>query len=200
MPTLPEEILAFWFQDALDSATAAQARCAVWFRANPRLDAEIRGRFADLPERAIAGEFDHWLETPRSALARILVLDQFPRNLHRGSPRAFAFDSRALDACRRALSLRLDEALHPVESIFVYLPLEHSENRQDQSRCVSLFEALEERAEASYRSLLQHSTDYARRHRDVILRFGRFPHRNAILGRAATQEEVAFLEADGDTF
>lgn len=185
-------ILEFWFADGLDTQRAA------WFRRDEAFDEAIRKSFGTLPDQALDGAFDHWLGTPEGSLALLLVLDQFPRNLFRGQERAFAYDPKAREAAREAvLTHRHDEALPPAARVFLYLPFEHSEALADQDLSVSLFERLrdypEHRVEGG-------SIDYALRHRDVIRRFGRFPHRNAILGRASTAEEEAYLREPGAGF
>lgn len=190
-------VLSFWFGRPGAPPLANAAR---WFSADPAFDAEVRSRFEGLVERAAAGELEAWRETPPGALALVLTLDQFPRNIHRGTPRAFACDAAALDVCLDALARRFDRALTPVERWFLYLPLEHSENLAHQERSVALFEELHASAEPGLAAALAEAADYARRHRDVIARFGRFPHRNAILGRATTPEEAAFLEQPGSSF
>jgi uncharacterized protein (DUF924 family) len=198
--TLAEEILAFWFGRATADAAAAQARSKLWFRATPAFDRELVQRFGALPDRIRAGEFDAWRLAPRTALARILALDQFPRNLHRGSARAFAYDAAALAAATDALERNHDEALHPLEAVFVYLPFEHAEDAAMQARAVERFERLRARAPRALAALFDGYLDYAQRHARVIARFGRFPHRNDILGRPATAAELAYLAGGGQRF
>ncbi len=200
MPADPEEILRFWFGDGPLSAEVAAERSPIWFMSSPVFDAEVGGRFGDLPERALAGELDAWTGEPRPALARVLVLDQFPRNLFRGSARSFAFDAAALAAALAAIDDGLHRSLHPIEASFLYLPLEHAEDLTMQDRCVALFEDLCSRCDETLRPQLEEYRDYAERHRAVIRRFGRFPHRNAVLGRESTAEETAHLGGGGDTF
>ena len=171
----PEAVLDFWF--AGDPSTHRD----VWFEQDPTFDAACT-RFADALRSAKSGAFDHWTATPRGALALIILLDQFPRNLHRGSPDAFAADIKARDIARAAIAKGFDRSLGPIERAFMYLPFEHSEDLADQHESVRLCETLG-----------GDPLDYARRHRDVILRFGRFPHRNAVLGRTSTIEEQAYL-------
>jgi steroid delta-isomerase-like uncharacterized protein len=196
----PEELLAFWFGSDLDSPAAVAERGRFWFEGGPAVDRELRRRFADLPDRAASGALDAWAAAPRSALARVLALDQLPRNLHRGSARAFAYDGLALEAAEAALAVGFDRKLHPLEAGFLYLPFEHAERESAQQRSVALFEALEAGAAPALRSVLAEWADYARRHQAVIGRFGRFPHRNAALGRIPTAAERAWLAAGGDTF
>ncbi len=154
-----------------------------WFGSDPTVDAELRRRFADLPDRALRGDLDAWRSTARGWLALVLALDQLPRNLYRGSARAFAYDDRARAEADAALRAGVDAGLGIHERLFLYLPFEHSEDLADQDRCCRLVAALDD---ATY-------TDFAKRHRDVIRRFGRFPHRNAVLGRTSTPAETAYL-------
>jgi uncharacterized protein (DUF924 family) len=194
---LAEEVLRFWFDAATASVEAAQARAKVWFRADPAFDAELTRRFGSLPQRARAGELDAWAHAPESALARILVLDQFPRNLFRGKPEAFAFDPCAAAAACEAIERGFDARLHPLMAGFVYLPFEHAESAELQDRAVGCFEALQARAPQGLEAMFASFTDYAHRHRVLIERFGRFPHRNAILGRPSTADEIAYLAGGG---
>jgi uncharacterized protein (DUF924 family) len=133
-------------------------------------------------------------------LALVLVLDQFPRNLYRGNAQSFAYDSLAKEVAVAALGSRYDSELAPLEATFLYLPLEHCEEMEAQERCVSLFGKLVDRAPVDQRSQLESALSYAIRHREVIRRFGRFPHRNGILGRPSTAEELSYLASGGDTF
>ena len=199
-PTLISAILTFWFADALASADAARTRSKVWFSIDPQFDAEIARRYSDLPTKAAAGRLDTWMNSAESALARVLVLDQFPRNLFRGDPRAFAFDALALAGSISALEKGFPSRLHPLQTVFFLLPLEHAEDLTMQQRCVTLFEELRGRAPAGWESQFDGYLDYARRHRDVIERFGRFPHRNAVLHRTSTRQEREYLETGGARF
>jgi uncharacterized protein (DUF924 family) len=196
----PKAILDFWFGDSLRSPGAVAARVALWFAADAKFDREIEDRFGSLPERALHGEFDAWSHHSESALALILVLDQFPRNLFRGSARAFAFDPKALGIAIRSVDGGFDDELAPLQASFLYLPFEHSEDPTDQERSVELFQQLVRRAPPELARTFQQFSDYARRHRDVVQRFGRFPHRNTVLGRQSTPEELAYLESGGETF
>jgi uncharacterized protein (DUF924 family) len=201
MPLAPlaREILDFWFVPkpgevvTADPAGAAQTR-DVWFRKDDAFDAEIRERFAVPLAAALAGAYGEWCDEPRGSLARVIVLDQFARNAHRGTPQAFAGDMRALATARDAIARDFDRALAPHERRFLYMPFEHSEEIADQERAVALFEEL-----AAQTGLVE-PLSWAIRHRDVIRRFGRFPHRNDILGRASTPEESAFLQQPGSRF
>jgi len=187
-----ERILAFWFADGRDTPRKA------WFVKDDAFDAAIRDQFATLITPGRDGALDHWAETPAGALALLLVLDQFPRNLHRGTAEAFASDDHARAIARDVvLARRLDLALTPTERVFLYLPFEHSESRADQDLSVALCEGL--RDSAPHRAP-GGAIDYAWRHRAVITRFGRFPHRNAALGRDSTVEEAAYLATPGAGF
>ncbi len=183
----PESIVDFWFGTP-DNAEYGHARAA-WFTRDDAFDTTIRERFGGAIERALRGELEAWADTPPTALAQILLLDQFTRNAFRGSARAFAGDARALAAASRMVGRRDDEALPPFMRGFVYLPFEHAEGIAMQDDAVRLFGRLV--AEAPDQSSL---LDFAHRHRAVIERFGRFPHRNAILGRQSTAEEMDFLK------
>ena len=184
----PDDVLAFWFGTG-DDYGKRQKR---WFEKSAAFDAEITRRFLGLYE-SLAGNRE-WLEAPRDCLARIIVLDQFPRQMFRGTARAFAADSLALENSKLAIERGYDRELRPVEKLFVYLPLEHSEALGDQLRACELTEPLAKFPETDdvYR--------YACAHRDIIARFGRFPHRNAALGRVSTPEEVEFLAQPGSSF
>ena len=188
-----QDVLDFWFLPAGTSGhvTARQA----WFRKDPAFDDEIRTRFEPLIRRAIAGELQDWEDEPRGALARILLLDQFTRNIWRDTPQAFSGDAAALAAAQRALDAGHDQAVSPVERAFFYLPFEHAEDLAWQDRSVALFTALEAE-DAGSASVL----DYAHRHHQVIARFGRFPHRNRILGRPDTPDETVYLAQPGAGF
>ncbi len=171
----PQEILDFWFSKETE---------AHWFVRSDDLDAQIKQRFSAIYEQAAAGELDAWREDSRTALALTIILDQFPRNMFRGLPRAFATDTKARVVAKYALDKAYDQAVSDKERAFFYLPLMHSEVLEDQQRCVQLYEALGN----------EYSLGFAREHRDIVQRFGRFPHRNAVLGRENTPEETEFLK------
>jgi uncharacterized protein (DUF924 family) len=172
-----EDVLAFWFSHPEG-----------WWKKEAAFDAEIRDRFLELHDAVRLGEREDWLEAPRGALAYVVVLDQFSRNMFRGSARMFATDARALAAARRALDGAFDRDLSRGERMFLYMPLQHSEDIADQDRAVRLFASLPEQL------------SYAEQHRDIVRRFGRFPHRNALLGRQSTPEELEFLKQPGSSF
>jgi uncharacterized protein (DUF924 family) len=173
------DVLQFWFADGLTTDRK------VWFEKDAAFDTACAD-FNDARDLAKAGSLDAWAETPKGGLALLILLDQFSRNLHRSTAEAFAADAKARSIARAMLARGFDQALTPVERMFVYLPFEHSEDVADQDLSVRLFAALDAVAGGDMH-------DHAVRHRDVIRRFGRFPHRNAALGRANTAEEDAYL-------
>lgn len=162
----------------------------IWFSGGAALDAEIRHRFGTDIEQALAGSYRHWTRTPLGALALCLLLDQFTRNAYRGTARAFAGDALALRVARCAVARGFDRALPPRLRTFLYLPFEHSEHLGDQHRCIGLFA----------RSGMVVNVRWAVKHRDLVARFGRFPHRNAALGRAHTAAEIAHLAGEHERF
>jgi len=183
------EVLEFWFADGPDAFRPA------WFARDDAFDAEIRRRFGALLDPAREGALDGWAGTAEGALALLLVLDQFPRNLHRGTPLAFASDAKARAIARAAvLERRLDLFLTPTQRVFLYLPFEHSEAMADQDLSVALFEGLRDSP------TLHEAIAFAWKHRVVVARFGRFPHRNATLGRDSTPAELAYLAQPGAGF
>ncbi|MBL8384636.1 MAG: DUF924 domain-containing protein [Burkholderiales bacterium] len=192
MPPQAQDVLDFWFGPA--DAPGYGAPRAEWFRKDPRFDAAIRERFADLHAAAHAGALAGWDAAPESTVAAIIVWDQFSRNLHRGDARAFACDALALATARDMIARGWDAVVMPAMRLFVYLPFEHSEDPADQERAVALMRALA--ADARFADL----PEWAVRHQVVIQRFGRFPHRNAALGRVSTPEEEAYLREPGSGF
>ncbi len=195
MPQTPENVLRFWFGDSHDDAETSRTQSSLWWKKQPETDADIRRRFEHSLQEAAAGKLDSWTQTPEGRLALLLVLDQFPRNMYRDSPQAFAYDAQAQRVCLAGLEAGDDQALRPLQRVFFYLPLEHAEDRALQARSVALFSAL-----AAHSDALKGYVDFAVRHQVIIDRFGRFPHRNAILGRETTPEEAAFLTQPGSSF
>ena len=189
-----QDILDFWFLPA-PHPDYGKAR-DVWFRKSDAFDAEVAGRFGPLLEHAVAGGLRDWDdEGAQGALARIVLLDQLTRNAWRGQPASFSGDALALAAAMRLVDSGADQTLTPLQRWFVYMPFEHAEDARMQERAVELFTGL-----AQYGNQFEGALDYAHRHRGVIARFGRFPHRNAILGRASTPEEIDFLKQPGSGF
>ncbi|QJT34325.1 DUF924 domain-containing protein [Aeromonas media] len=196
-----QPLLDFWFGDDSGDAPRAVRQAPLWWGKSSETDALLTHRFGELAQGAAEGELAHWAEVPVGRLALILLLDQLPRNLHRGTPAAFAQDAKARDLCLKGLSLGADKALSPLARVFFYLPLEHAESREQQARSVALFEALAaEQGDGPARETFEGFADFARRHQVIVQRFGRFPHRNAILGRTSTPEEAEFLRQPGSGF
>jgi len=181
MTTTPDEVLAWWFEEL---------EPAQWFRRDPALDAEIARRFGGCLEAARRGELWRWREGPAGRLAEVIVLDQFSRNIHRDTPAAFAADALALVLAQEAVARGDDAPLPPVRSAFLYMPFMHSESAAIHEQALRLFD----------QPGLERHLGVEHRHRDIILRFGRYPHRNAILGRISTPEELAFLARPGSSF
>jgi uncharacterized protein (DUF924 family) len=188
-----ESLLRFWFGDP-DAGAEERAACQTrWFSSDPGFDAECRDRFAILVGRALRSELDHWQETPAGRLALILLLDQLPRNVFRGTAAAFIGDPKAAAIAATGIDIGADRQLDPIRRAFFYLPLEHAEDAALQTRSVALCEQLAAEALPAQRSLFEEWAQFARQHRDLIARFGRFPHRNVCLGRTSTAEERAYL-------
>lgn len=185
-----QEILSFWFGDGRERGQSRPQ----WFKKDAAFDEEIRTRFLAIYERAVAGEFESWKLQANACLALIVVLDQFPRNMFRGTRRAFEADPMARRAARYALAKEYDRTLRPVERMFIYLPLEHSEHLPDQELCLRLMKEL-----AGFRETRDLHL-WAEKHLVIIRRFGRFPHRNEALERKSTAEEIEFLKQPGSGF
>ncbi len=181
LPNLPEPatVLHFWFEE-IDPAQH--------WRVDPAFDQEIGERFGTLHRAAVQGELSAWRASAQGRLAEVIVLDQFSRNLHRGTPAAFAADPMALALAQEAVAAGHDQVLPPAQRVFLYMPFMHSESRRVHAVALRLFEAL------------GLSVDFERRHKAIVDRFGRYPHRNAILGRPSTEEELAFLQQPGSSF
>ena len=198
--TVIESVLHFWFGSNVDDAAVASEKSKLWWSKDPALDSECNARFGDLVEAAGAGRLTGWTSTGRGRLALVLLTDQFPRNIYRGTARAFALDAAARTVCLDGLAAGVDRELRLIERVFFYLPLEHSESREHQERCVALFGELVTSAPPAQTELFDGFRKYALLHREIIERFGRFPHRNALLGRTSTPEEIAFLSTPGSSF
>ena len=198
--TGPVEVLDFWFADTLTNPDSLAGRRAIWFMGGPDIDQLITEKFGTLPDAALAGELQHWATDARNTLALVLVLDQFPRNIYRNTALAYHYDAAGLELALKIIDQGLNSDLHPIEQSFLFLPLQHSEAIVEQTRAVQLYETLAAQSPNSYLESTKNSLDYAKRHCDIIRRFGRFPHRNAILGRDSTEAEIEFLASGGDTF
>ena len=195
-----EQLLDFWFADAASGPAAVERRNRVWFAGGESFDRACTERFAATLEAAASGELDHWKESPRGRLALIILLDQFSRNIYRGTAAAFRQDSRALATCRQGIAKGHDKQIVPFERSFFYMPLEHAEDREAQALSVRLFETLADESPEEWRARLKNDVGHARRHRDIVEEFGRFPHRNAVLGRDSSPAEQAYLADDAPRF
>jgi uncharacterized protein (DUF924 family) len=196
----PEDILQFWFADSLSDPSKAKLRMPFWFQARRETDEHIAARFAPTVRDAAMGSLAQWERQAPSCLALIIVLDQFPRHIHRGTAAAFEHDPQTLAVTRRGVAAGHLRALHTVEQGFFLLPFEHSEELAAQREGVALFEPIVAQAPVEWRPVADHFLDYTRRHLKIIERFGRFPHRNSILGRRSTPAEEEYLKSNAETF
>lgn len=199
MEAVLKAILDFWFGEIKDGLTV-EDRNKFWFMPNADVDSTIRYKFEDLVRQAGSEKLKNWQSTVRGSLALIILLDQFTRNIYRGFSEAFKYDSLARTICTEGIKNGIDKKLEIIERCFYYLPLEHSENLEDQDRCMKLFEELLVRVDKSKITLIKNSLDYAVLHRSIIEEFGRFPHRNKILNRESTKQELDFLLKQGNKF
>ena len=197
---LVADLVAFWLSDSRDRPDRALARHDWWYEGGPAVDEAIRVRYGDLVARACARQLMGWRDTPDGALALVLLLDQFTRNLYRGTVEAYAGDPFAFEVADHAIGRGLDRALHPVARIWLYHPFHHAEDVAEQDRGLGLLRTLREHADPMWHAYVERSIEGWTRHRDTVARFGRFPHRNAVLGRDSTPEERAHLAADGRRF
>jgi len=200
METIRDELLELWFGSSDDDAEVGESQSSLWWASSVETDDVLGARFGQAAAAAAAGTLDHWTGSPRGRLALILLLDQLPRVIHRGTPGAFAQDAKARRIAEKGLASGADRLLRPIERVFVYLPFEHSEDTADQQRSVELFRRLAAEVPEKWKKLFDTYVDFAVRHREIIDRFGRFPHRNAILGRESTPEETEFLKQPGSGF
>lgn len=195
-----DSILAFWFREHELSAPQIDGRMDVWFGEDAVLDHEIEKNFAEEIEQASKGKLNHWASKPRGCLALILVLDQFRRNVYRNTADAFSRDKLALKICVEGAMSKLDRELAPIERVFFYMPLQHSESRKVQTKSVDIYTRLAKSVSATYRETFETILQFAELHRDIIEQFGRFPHRNKLLGRENTKEEEEYLSGDAPDF
>ena len=194
-----DAILAFWFQEKELTAPQIDGRMDVWFGEDAVLDEEIRANFSGDVEEASAGRLDHWAHTPRGRLALIILLDQFRRNIHRGTPEAYAEDRRALKLCVEGAMEKKDKGLPPIQRVFFYMPLQHAESRKVQTKSVAIYAKLADAVSPTLTETFMTIAQFAELHHDIVQQFGRFPHRNAVLDRANTPEEEEYL-ADAPGF
>ena len=192
-----QSILNFWFDELDGDGMCSPDQQKLWFNPPPGTDDAIRRRFGTDVEAALAGELDHWADSAAGLVALVLLLDQFTRNIYRGTPAAFSGDASALALADEAVAQGRDSALPAIQRVFLYTPFEHAEDLDAQQRGVRCFERLLEDCPAPARERLAGFQRYMLAHRDVIGLFGRFPHRNVILGRKSTPEELAHLETHG---
>jgi uncharacterized protein (DUF924 family) len=197
------EVRRFWFGKLPLKPESVSERLALWFGTDDdeqRADELVRAQFGPLIERAAAGELAAWADSPRRRLSLILLLDQFPRHAYRGTGRAFATDREALALTLSGMQAAADAALMPVERIFFYMPLQHAELRDAQEESVAAYRRLVNEAPAELQRIFTSTLEWAERHRSIVARFGRFPHRNRALGRPSTAEEEAHLRQGAETF
>jgi len=194
------DILQFWFGKSPDDLRVIEEKASMWWSKDRAVDEEIRYRFNESLENLTAGTLAHWQETPRGLLAMIILADQFSRNIHRNHPASFSQDPVALSLCQEGLEKKMDLQLRPIERVFFYMPLEHAESLELQRQSVELFKNLLINMPGEYCRKFNSYVDFAVNHHDIIIRFGRFPHRNRILGRQSTPEEIEFLQQPGSSF
>ncbi len=195
-----EAILAFWFKEQQLSAPQIDRRMDIWFGEDEMFDLECKKEFMSDVESATAGELDHWAAEPLGRLALILLLDQFRRNIYRNSAQAFAMDKVALKLCVEGAMAKTDQGLTPIQRAFFYMPLQHAESRKVQEKSVELFTKLAEAVSPTFRETFETIAQFAELHRDIVDQFGRFPHRNRLLGRENTPEEDEYLAGDAPDF
>lgn len=200
LPSRAKEVLDYWFGDLSQTSEYFTKRNKLWFMGGEKVDAHIREQFEADVIKAVNGDYDAWLESPRGCLALIILLDQFSLNLYREQPRSYQQSELAIPITRRVLSHAWERELTPVERVFIYLPLEHSELLSDQEESVRHFESLLRASPVLLRDVFEGYLEYARRHERVVRRFGRFPDRNEVFGRENTPEEAVFLASDEAPF
>lgn len=195
-----EEVLDFWFGELDEEGRTEPEVSKRWFQKSDAFDEEIRSRFEGRYEEIAAGDHREWLRSPRGRLAYVIVLDQFSRNMFRDTPKMYALDERALQVALEGIEVGEDQELAFAERPFLYMALMHSESLKIQERCVELFEGFRDELQGEKREKIEYNLQYAIAHLEIVARFGRFPHRNEILGRESTPEELAFLKEPGSSF
>ena len=191
-----DEVLNFWFSGEL----LGKEQMNRWWQKDKQVDEWIKKRFETLVDNIYQGLYKNWSQTPKGCLAAIICLDQFPRNMYRGDLKAFEYDALALSLVQKGLELEYELALNDLERTFFILPLMHHENTESQVLCLQLYEQLAQNAEDEVKSYLSRTVIFAKKHLEIIERFGRFPHRNKVLGRECTEEEIEFLTRPGSSF
>ena len=195
-----QDVLDFWFGDSDQNTQTVDSRMERWFSSDAELDADIEAQFGELVERASTGELQHWAEEPEARLALIILLDQFRRNIYRGTPDAFALDGVSLKLCVEGTIAGVHDQLTPEQRIFFFMPLQHAESLKIQDKSVSIYNALAESVTGTLRETFATCAQFAELHRDIIAEFGRFPHRNVILRRENSSAEATYLSADAPSF
>lgn len=195
-----DAILSFWFMEQELTAPQIDRRMDTWFGEDIAFDEEIKSEFADDVARASEGQLDYWAKQPRGRLALILLLDQFRRNIYRGTAQAFEKDPAALKLCVEGAMAKNDQGLTPIQRAFFYMPLQHAESKKVQAKSCELFNKLAEVVSPTYRETFSTMAQFAELHRDIVEQFGRFPHRNTLLGRENTAEESEYLAGDSPDF
>lgn len=205
--SLPDEdqqridaVLSFWFKEQALSAPQIDQRMDTWFGADAAFDHEVQTEFSVDIDNASAGQLNHWATDPRGRLALILLIDQFRRNVYRNTAQAFEMDKIALRLCVEGAMAKTDASLAPIERVFFYMPLQHSESAKVQAKACELFNKLAEAVSPTFQETFSTVAQFAELHRDIIDQFGRFPHRNKILGRKNTPKEDEYLATDGPDF
>lgn len=196
----PSDVLEFWLGPLDAQGRASPEKSERWWRKDAAFDAEVRTKFGPTWHELMAGKHDDWLATPHALLAYVLVLDQLSRNMFRGEARAFAGDARALTAAQCGISRHFEQALIGDERVFLYMPFMHSEELAMQERCITLFARFRDECSGPLREAVENNLRFAEAHRDIVARWGRFPHRNVQLGRTSTPEELAFLKQPNSSF
>ena len=198
--TSATDILHFWFGELDADGMADEAHSSRWWQKSEAFDTLIRERFARLYDKAVLGELDHWTRAPEGRLALVILLDQFSRNMFRDTPQMYAADPLALTVAQEGIEQGVDVQLPFHHRVFLYMPLMHAEDLAAQNRCVDLFEQLVDQSRGRAAEAAKGNLDFAIAHRDIVARFGHFPHRNQILGRESSAEEEAFLKEPGSSF
>jgi len=193
-------VLEFWFADAEQDSLRVDSRMDRWFGNNAEFDEQILNEFGALTEQASAGQLDEWAKTPEGRLALIIMLDQFRRNIYRNSAEAFSHDKQALQLAIEGTMSGDHKHLSPLQRLFFFMPLQHAESLKIQEKSVGIFNALAKVVPDTLTETFMTSAQFAELHRDIVAEFGRFPHRNAVLGRENTDEENDYLSADNPSF
>ena len=192
-------VINYWFGD-IGSGFDVQGQNKLWFGGGDSADEDIRQKFGELVDSALAGELLLWTDSILGSLALVILLDQFPRNIYRGSAQAFAGDKTAVEIVKNSIKQQLDKQLSAIQRSFFYMPLEHSENFSDQNVCVECFEQLLQEVPDEGKKIIQSNLEFALKHRDIIAQFGRFPHRNKALARESSAAEIGYLNSGGARF